>query len=311
MVEVKTPLSLAPNAEKEKWAVAKPASSKAYLGPADCDPTVKPESLGGTWYPTPNPLGGPNKPKLVICHFHGGAYVIGDGRKKDAAFAAKALRENTDAAYVFCPQYRLSSNPGCQFPAALQDAITAYSYLINERELSASQIILSGDSAGANLALALTRYLTEHGDAAGLGKPHATLLWSPWVSPLGSLTSETFDGSPHRGTDYITASFGGWGARTYQPSKSSGLTLDHPYISFTGHAFATPTPIYISTGECEVLYHDDIKLADELLAIKGNKVKLQVEEHAVHDTILAGPLVGFEKEAILAAKRAGEWLRTL
>lgn len=122
MVEIKTPLALLPGAEKEKWAVAKVAPPNTYTGPARIDGTLKPEDCGGTWYPTPNPLGGVYRPKLVILHFHGGAYVIGDGRKKDAAFAAKTLRDNTDATYVFCPQYRLSSNPGCRFPAALQDA---------------------------------------------------------------------------------------------------------------------------------------------------------------------------------------------
>lgn len=311
MVEIKTPLALLPGAEKEKWAVAKVAPPNTYTGPARIDGTLKPEDCGGTWYPTPNPLGGVYRPKLVILHFHGGAYVIGDGRKKDAAFAAKTLRDNTDATYVFCPQYRLSSNPGCRFPAALQDAITTFSYLINEREIDASKIIISGDSAGANLALALTRYITEHGEASGLGSPHATLLWSPWVSPAGSLTSEGFDSSPNVKTDYITSDFGKWGARTLQPLPSTGATLDHPYISFAQNAFATKTPIYISTGECEVLFHDDVALYEEMRAIEGNDVHLQVEEHAVHDTILAGPLVGFEKEAQLAAKRAGEWLRTL
>ncbi|PIA94788.1 hypothetical protein CB0940_08038 [Cercospora beticola] len=311
MVEVKTPLSIIPGAEKEKWAVAKVAPSKAYAGPAKLDGTIKPEDCGGTWYPTPNPMGGAYKPELVILHFHGGAYVIGDGRKKDAAFAATTLRNNTDAKFVFCPQYRLSSNPGCRFPAALQDAITSYSYLVNERQIDASKIILSGDSAGANLALALTRYLTEHGKATGLDLPHAILLWSPWVSPLGSLTAESFNKSPNLGTDYVTAAFGAWGARTYQPLPSTGATLDHPYISFLSHAFATKIPIYISTGECEMLFHDDVALYEEMRAVEGNDVHLQVEEHAVHDTILAGPLVGFEKEAVVAAKRAGEWLRTL
>ncbi|KAF2207039.1 hypothetical protein CERZMDRAFT_115390 [Cercospora zeae-maydis SCOH1-5] len=311
VVEMKTPLSLLPEAEKEKWAVAKPAPPAAYTGPARLDGSIKPEECGGTWYPTPNPMGGVYRPRLVMLHFHGGAYVIGDGRKKDAAFAATTLRTHTDATYIFCPQYRLSSNPGCRFPAALQDAITAYSYLIHERHIDAGNIILSGDSAGANLALALTRYITEHGESTGLAAPHATMLWSPWVSPLGALDTEAANKSPNKGMDYVPVTFGAWGARCYRPLPSTGATLDHPYINFTTHAFATKVPIYISTGECEMPFHDDVALYEEMRAIDGNHVHLQIEEHAVHDIILTGPLVGFEKEAVIAAKRAGEWLRTL
>lgn len=307
MVEMKTPLSLLPQAEKERWTVVQPAESLSYMGVANSDPEVVPESLGGTWYPAK--LSSSEKPGIVILHFHGGAYVIGDGRTKDAGFAAKTLIQNTDATHVFAPQYRLSSNAGCRFPAALQDAITAYLYLIKVENIAPSKIVLSGDSAGANLVLSLTRYITEHGSTIGLAGPLCSLLWSPWVSPNRSLTSDSFDSSPNISTDYITSSFGRWGAQTYRPSPKSGLSLDHPYISFEDNAFSTPTPIYISTGECEVLFHDDVKLAEQMKAIQGNKVELQIEEHSVHDTILAGKLVGFEKEAVVAAKRAGEYLR--
>jgi acetyl esterase/lipase len=308
MVQVKTPLSLLPNAEKERWVVAEPASAPTYMGVANSDAEVKPEATGGTWYPARPGIGG-FRAGYVVLHLHGGAYVIGDGRTKDAGFAAKMLIKNSDATHVFAPQYRLSSNPGCRFPAQLQDAITAYNYLISQENIAPQKIIISGDSAGANLALSLVKYITEHGSKTGLGEPLACWLWSPWVSPAGSLTSAGFDSSPNRSTDYVTSAFGTWGAKTLQPNAGSGLTLDHAYISFNDNAFATKTPLYISTGECEVLYHDDVKLYEQFKAIKGNKVDLQVEEHAVHDTILAGPLLGFEKEADVASKRAGEWLK--
>ena len=101
------------------------------------------------------------------------------------------------------------------------------------------------------------------------------------------------------------------GAQTYRPSPKSGLQYGHPYIDFQNNAFETPTPIYISTGECEVLFHDDVELAEQMKAVKGNHVELQIEEGAVHDTILTGKLMGFEKEATRAAKRAGDFLRTI
>jgi acetyl esterase/lipase len=83
--------------------------------------------------------------------------VIGDGRQDDCGFAAKTLLQQTSAAYVFCPQYRLASNPGGRFPAQLQDAVTSLLYLTDEMQVPARKITISGDSAGGNICLALLR----------------------------------------------------------------------------------------------------------------------------------------------------------
>ena len=122
---------------------------------------------------------------------------------------------------------------------------------------------------------------------------------------LGSYSS-----SPHEATDYLNESFGAWGARAIRPSKASGVTLEHPNICILGNAFATPTPLYFSVGECELLYHEDVKLYEEFKAISENKAKLEIEKAAVHDIILVGHAVGFEKEAALAATRAGDFLKS-
>lgn len=289
--------------------MAKPAPRTTYMGVANSDPDIEPAAVGGTWYPAKPSAAA--RPSYVVLHFHGGAYVIGDGRSKDAGFAAKTLIKNTDASHFFAPQYRLASNTGGRFPSQLQDAITSFYYLVNEENIAPQKIIVSGDSAGGNLALSLVRYLTEHGTTVGLGGPLCAWLWSPWVNPVASLTTAGFDSSPHTKTDYVTGLFGTWGAKTLQPSPKTGLTLASGYISFRDNAFATEVPIYISVGECEVLYHDCFNLYEQMKAVKGNKVDLQVEEHSVHDTILAGPVLGFQKEAGIAAKRAGHYLRTL
>jgi len=289
--------------------VAQPASKTLYMGPTNSDPEIQPAPVGGTWYPAkPTSTAGPN---YVVLHFHGGAYVIGNGRTADAGFAAKTLIKNTEATHVFAPQYRLSSNPGCRFPSQLIDALTSYAYLVNEENIAPQKIIISGDSAGANLALSLVRYLTEFGTTIGLAGPACAWLWSPWVNPVASLTTDGFNSSPHLGTDYINGMFGQWGAKTIQPSPQTGLTLSSGYISFKDNAFATETPIYISAGECEVLYHDCVDLYEQMRAVKGNKVELQIEECSPHDTILVGQKIGFEKEAHQAAKRAGNYLKTL
>ena len=41
--------------------------------------------------------------------------------------------------------------------------------------------------------------------------------------------------------------------------------------------------MFFSTGECEALYHDNVKVYEEFSAVKGNKTELQVAAQAVHD----------------------------
>ena len=68
------------------------------------------------------------------------------------------------------PQYRLASGPTrARFPAALQDAWSAYLHLVREMGVAPGRVVLSGDSAGANLVLGLLRYVAEYGP--GLGVP--------------------------------------------------------------------------------------------------------------------------------------------
>ena len=175
IVRVKTPITLDPGAEKERFVTFAPLEADLYRGILQ-SPDVKPATVGGTWYPT-SYVTKIDHGQRVVLHCHGGAYVTGTGRPVDLGQAASLLTKHLSAK-VFGIQYRLSSNPGGQFPAAFQDAVTAYKGLLDQG-IPASSLILSGDSAGGNLALALLRYISEHEDL--LPAPAATLLWSPWL----------------------------------------------------------------------------------------------------------------------------------
>ena len=69
-----------------------PAAKFRYIGPAVVDSEITPTQIGSTWYPAA-PAGTPSG--IVILHFHGGAFMIGDGRTHDAGFAAKTLLDKT------------------------------------------------------------------------------------------------------------------------------------------------------------------------------------------------------------------------
>lgn len=283
-VEAKTPTPLKPGAEKDRFVRVPPADKEYLVGHLLKDPEIQPVEVGGTWHPR-KPTSA-DKPDLVILHFHGGAYIMGDGRDHDAGYAARTLLKNSKADFVFCPQYRLASNPGGRFPAALQDAVAFYLYVLNTVGVPPHKIAVGGDSAGANLTLALQRYLVEHGKETGLPNFATSWLHSPWVNPASSFKSKAdFDRAPNRPFDYINGEFGSWGAECYAPDQSTGLTIADPYISFKGNAFYTPIPTWISAGESEVLLHDQIRLYEEMKAIKENVVELSIEPNSPHDIV--------------------------
>lgn len=91
---------------------------------------------------------------------------------------------------IFQCEYRLSwSDPlptQGAFPAALFDALAGYQYLVRDLGFKPSNILIMGESAGANLALQLTRYLSQAalpslgaGPEPGAARPRGQLLLSP------------------------------------------------------------------------------------------------------------------------------------
>lgn len=80
--------------------------------------------------------------------------------------------------------YRKAVTYNRSFPAALQDTISAYAYLVRE---GYTRIAVAGDSAGAGLALALMQYLSrmtekeESERPEKLVMPMAAMFYSPWA----------------------------------------------------------------------------------------------------------------------------------
>ncbi len=103
------------------------------------------------------------RPGAAILHFHGGGYVQGApiARRKTAGHLALAAR-----ARALLPTYRLA--PEHPFPAALEDAVAAYQWLLGNGA-EAGRVVISGDSAGGGLALATVLALRERGLALPAG----------------------------------------------------------------------------------------------------------------------------------------------
>lgn len=126
------------------------------------------QSIGGVRAEVVSALG-PASPRTVI-HFHGGGFCVGSPR------AVRSWAAHLSAAAgcrVVLPAYRLA--PEHPYPAALQDAAAVMAAL--SAATDPGQLVLSGDSAGGALALALAMRLRD----AGQPPPAGCILLSPWL----------------------------------------------------------------------------------------------------------------------------------
>ncbi len=108
---------------------------------------------------------------VTILYLFGGGYVLGSpaSRRKTAGHIANKAR-----ARVLVPSYRVA--PEHQFPAALDDAVAAYRWLLSEGA-DAGRTVVAGDSSGGGLAVATLLALRESGTAMAGG----CVAMSPWA----------------------------------------------------------------------------------------------------------------------------------
>ncbi|MCJ1333834.1 hypothetical protein MMC10_010540 [Thelotrema lepadinum] len=295
-IEYRTNKSLEPGADGERFITIDSGKAELYRGILK-DTKVRPTKIGGMWYPRLLDSTADSN-KLVVLHFHGGAYVLGGCRPLQGGYAPETLAKTFDGV-ALAPQYRLAWQENGHFPAPIQDAVSAYGYLLS-LGIKHQNIVLSGDSAGGNIALALLRYLE---DTSVLPKPRAVCLWSPWVDLRQG--SDGLKQSPHHATEWIPAGLPDWGLRDYIPE---GTPASHPYISPCQNEFATKVPIFVQTCDQEVLYESNLEFVEGMRK-KDAKVECHVMKNFNHDAFALGPVLGATKEAEAAAAAAYNFVK--
>lgn len=334
---------------------------RLYTGPLACNEQIRPAEMGGTWYPRePSPEDvealkrvelplevvdqagtGEKRPawssEHVVLHIHGGAFAVGSSRPEFSRFASKTLLKDAGAKFVFMPEYRLASTSEGAFPAALQDVFTTVLYLTQTLGIPLRRITLSGDSAGANLALGMVRYMDEYGSKLQLDTGtegidsglvfNAVLIWSIFHDPTYLWHHPGAWESGWRGQrDYVHESFGLWGAagllgpllhtgnkgiQAERYAQSETLNTWKRFYNFSGAqgAFTTKNRLWFEVGECEAMFEEQMAVWGAFAAIEGNDVGGAVQEATVHDVLLCGGMLSMESACSQAGRRVGWWMR--
>lgn len=161
--ETQRPRLLEPGKLGDRLAVAQPPRSLLAVG-ATASRAVEPEPVPSVWAPAPPAAGGggADAPRVWL-QFAGGAFVVGWDPEDIGDMVSRVVTPRFRISNTLYVQYRLATRE-THFPAALQDAFTAYHHVLS-LGIPSENIFLSGDSAGGNLVVALLRYIeTSHPD---------------------------------------------------------------------------------------------------------------------------------------------------
>lgn len=244
------------------------------------DVTVEPVSANGVPAEfTSTPTADPGR---TILYLHGGGYVIGslDSHRHLAAEAGRAAGARTLAIdYRMAPEHR--------FPAAVEDALSAYRFLLDGGD-APGRICIAGDSAGGGLAVAAMLAIR----GAELPQPGCGWCISPWVD-LACTGASMQDNAAH------------------DPTVQRQGVLEFASIYLAGAdpraAIASPIhgdlhglpPLLIQVGSAETLLDDSLGLA-RVAGLADVAVDLQIWPEMIHVWHLFFPVLAAGRRAIAA-----------
>ena len=225
----------------------------------------------------------------VVLYLHGGGYQIGSlvSHHNIMARLAKA-----GGCRVLGVDYRLA--PEHRFPAALDDAVAAYRWLL-DGGLAPENIAVCGDSAGGGMAVALLTLLRDR----GLPLPAAAVAMSPWADMAVRGDSYERNAAADPVTRRATMELM---ARTYLGRHGDAAD---PLASPVHADLAGLPPLLIQVGEREVLLDDAVTLADAVRKA-GGAVTLNVWPGMIHTFQL---FTGRLDEADAAIDEAARFIR--
>jgi epsilon-lactone hydrolase len=252
------------------------------------DVAVEPVSANGVraeWTSTPQ-----DDRDAALLYVHGGGYVIGslDSHRHLVSEAGRAAK-----AWALALDYRLA--PEHPFPAAVEDAVSGYRYLLS-RGIRPGRIAIAGDSAGGGLVVAAMLAIRD----AGLAQPVCGWCISPWVDMEGigetMSTKEAADPMVQRAPLLDMAKLYLGGADPRSPSAAP------IYADLTGLA-----PLLIQVGAAETLLDDAIRLA-KVAGAADVRVDLQIWPEMVHVWHIFHPELRAGRRAI---EQGGAFVRAM
>jgi monoterpene epsilon-lactone hydrolase len=238
--------------------------------------------VNGEWLVPSHPTSG------TILYIHGGGFVSCSAatHRPITAWLARGT-----SATVFSANYRLA--PEWPFPAALDDVVATYEWLV--RETAGSPIAIAGDSAGGGLALSLAVHVRD----AGLPAPACVVGFSPWSDLAGR-------GASLRENDGRDAMFRPENIPAFAAVYLGDVPADDPRASPVCADLGGLPPMLLQAGSTEILL-DDSRRVHERVTAAGGESRLSIYDDVHHGWQM---LTAFVPEARAALGEAAAFIRS-
>jgi monoterpene epsilon-lactone hydrolase len=256
------------------------------LTPTPPDTQVSPVNAGGVaaeWIIAPEA-----EAERVVLYLHGGGYIYGSiGSYRGWAARLSQLAR----ARVLLLDYRLA--PEHPFPAAVDDTVAAYRWLLAEG-FAPERVSIGGESAGGGLTVAALLALRDAGDPL----PACGVCISPWTD----LTLASASMSSRAETDPFCDRPG---LEDMATKYLHGADPRTPLASPLFAELAGLPPLLIQVGDCEVLLDDAAQLAERASAA-GVETLYECYAGMTHNFPLFGHIL---PDGDVAAQRIGGFIR--
>ncbi|MFW9989133.1 MAG: alpha/beta hydrolase [Candidatus Odinarchaeota archaeon] len=226
---------------------------------ARCEP-INVEGIPAEWISVPETLN-----NSVILYFHGGGYVAGS-INSHRGLGVRLAR--TSKSRVILIDYRLA--PEYPFPAALEDAVKVYQWLIFSEGIKPEKVIIAGESAGGGLTISTLLKLKKE----KFNLPAAGICLSPYIdlAVTGESVNIKADIDPQVTKEDLL-----FCASQYLGDENP----KNPYASPLYADLQGLPPIFIQVGSSEVLLDDSIRLADHAKS-SSIEVSLEIWDDMIH-----------------------------
>lgn len=200
----------------------------------------------------------------VLLYFHGGGYATGSINTHRGHIAQLVKHSGVKALLI---DYRLA--PENPYPAALEDAVAAYQWLL-KNNYQPEHIALGGDSAGGGLTIATLLYLRDK----EIPMPKCAITMSPWLDL--TLSGESMTTKEEAEPMLVKEAMPLW-AGNYLGDTDPRTPYASPLF---GELNGLP-PIYIQVGSEELLLDDSVRFAKKATE-QGSPVRIEIYQRYFH-----------------------------
>ncbi len=221
-----------------------------------------------------------------VLHFHGGGYIMGSARGS-LEYASRLAA--TAGGQCVTIDYRLA--PEHPYPAAVDDALDAYRGLLASG-VDPARIVLSGESAGGGLAIALAQLLRQAGEPL----PAGILAICPFADlTLSSPSIQAAIGEDPAAPRDVLALMASYYFQGHEPKD--------PLVSPLFGQFEGLPPMFVSAVVGESLHDDARRIAE-----KARNAGVKVTTEWVEDSVHVYTLFPFLPETSETMRKVGAWI---